>query len=385
MPPRDSQQSTSDEVASPTGTDDIDSLTERQLDTRIAAAERAGVLKRKRRELARLLAENRGDDLSGSGSTEQVPAKRPRSELFSKTSLSNLKYKGKSRHELSTFLVNLKSRFHLAAPDMEDETSRVIYASTCFEEPARSRWTNFLMVQHKGDASTVTWNEFDNWLRSNVSDQTTSSLSSAIELAAIRQRDQESFGDFLERYEKIETEDPDPIPDRSQAMRLLARLNDKLREKISQGVIPDTRMDLIAAAQKAELLAKITEKPKQSPESNRPETHRSRSYQARSQDRGDTSQQQRDMTQQDTAQSPRDLNQPRRYQQGRKQIVCYNCGEEGHIAPKCPHNKVSYCYKCKEPGHIARNCPITSPNNNPTTTPQGSIGSKPSAQANHLS
>ena len=24
---------------------------------------------------------------------------------------------------------------------------------------------------------------------------------------------------------------------------------------------------------------------------------------------------------------------------GRKKIVCYNCGEEGHIRPKCPHPK----------------------------------------------
>ena len=35
------------------------------------------------------------------------------------------------------------------------------------------------------------------------------------------------------------------------------------------------------------------------------------------------------------------------------ELKCHNCGELGHIAPKCPKIK---CHKCGEPGHVAPDC-----------------------------
>lgn len=43
-----------------------------------------------------------------------------------------------------------------------------------------------------------------------------------------------------------------------------------------------------------------------------------------------------------------------------RQVVCYDCGQEGHVAKFCEQRKARdearKCYKCGKNGHIARNC-----------------------------
>ena len=40
---------------------------------------------------------------------------------------------------------------------------------------------------------------------------------------------------------------------------------------------------------------------------------------------------------------------------GGQDLVCYCCGEKGHIRPKCP-KKDSVCHKCKQLGHLQSMC-----------------------------
>ena len=46
------------------------------------------------------------------------------------------------------------------------------------------------------------------------------------------------------------------------------------------------------------------------------------------------------------------------------QVVCYECGQEGHVAKFCEQRKAReearQCYRCGQKGHIARNCPGSS-------------------------
>jgi len=43
---------------------------------------------------------------------------------------------------------------------------------------------------------------------------------------------------------------------------------------------------------------------------------------------------------------------------GKKEIVCYNCGEKGHLSSGCNNKeKGRKCFKCNKFGHISKNCP----------------------------
>ena len=63
---------------------------------------------------------------------------------------------------------------------------------------------------------------------------------------------------------------------------------------------------------------------------------------------------------QKTDERPRQNNEEKAPQRNRI-TTCYRCGEEGHIAWRCPQQerrrKVE-CYACGEEGHIARYCPL---------------------------
>ena len=37
-------------------------------------------------------------------------------------------------------------------------------------------------------------------------------------------------------------------------------------------------------------------------------------------------------------------------------VMCFNCGERGHISPNCSKPKGRTCFNCEQPGHMARDC-----------------------------
>jgi hypothetical protein len=316
-----------------TETMDIDSLTEAQLDEQIAAAQQKETLRKKRKQLADL----RSRENEPSDSEDPVPQKKAKNDVFSKAALPPLKYRGKSRTEMSSFLINLRSRFFLAGDELKDDTTRVIYASTCLEDPAKRRWMRHLTATYQGEPANVTWSAFEHWIRTSVADETTSSLTSTLTLTRLEQGDAESFADFLERYEKAEAEDPDDVPDRQRAMRLFAKLNATLLTKVSQGVIPETREALVAAAQRAELIAKEVGKSKTEAAN-------------RSRERPPPSSGVPDAKDPDKS----NLSYSRPPWKDRP-ILCYNCNKPGHLSPQC--SEPLRCHKCHQPGHMGRYCP----------------------------
>ena len=40
----------------------------------------------------------------------------------------------------------------------------------------------------------------------------------------------------------------------------------------------------------------------------------------------------------------------------RKEVVCYNCGQKGHVRPRCTEPPL--CYKCKGRSHISKECTV---------------------------
>lgn len=44
----------------------------------------------------------------------------------------------------------------------------------------------------------------------------------------------------------------------------------------------------------------------------------------------------------------------------KKEIICWECGETGHMANVCPHKKPKeiICYRCHQKGHISSQCGI---------------------------
>ena len=53
---------------------------------------------------------------------------------------------------------------------------------------------------------------------------------------------------------------------------------------------------------------------------------------------------------------------------GRSGLICWNCGEAGHLKRNCPNPP--YCSKCKQKGHLSMKCPLKGKRKETSQTPQ---------------
>ncbi|KAI2643627.1 hypothetical protein GGS21DRAFT_497350 [Xylaria nigripes] len=140
----------------------------RQLKQALKEAQKRAALKKRQRRLRAMASTITGT--SSNESEARPTAKQQKSEFFLSMPLPSLTYKGMSRSELALFLLNLKAHFLLAGDVLKDEKSRVWYAASCLLDPAKRRWTSYLVLAHKGDYGMVSWDGFEKWLQKDVSD-----------------------------------------------------------------------------------------------------------------------------------------------------------------------------------------------------------------------
>lgn len=93
-----------------------------------------------------------------------------------------------------------------------------------------------------------------------MADQERSELARTLEaflaMEQLRQREDEPFFDFLERFEAVESGDPNEYSERYKVHRLLVKLKKDLRVEVTRGSLPKTRMELIERAHLFEIMMK---------------------------------------------------------------------------------------------------------------------------------
>ncbi|KAI2618126.1 hypothetical protein GGR54DRAFT_185578 [Hypoxylon sp. NC1633] len=185
--------------------DDLNLLTEEQLDQALREARETHRLRRKR-DYVRALREGRNPGPNPDLADDQSPTrdpKRARNEGSAvKMTLPDLKYKEGTGMELTLFLVNLKGRFGVYPASYRTDAERLLYATSCFEPAVHRRWGQYIAADKGGgDLLNATWKDLEDWLKSGVGGESHRAVTSHTDLAAIQQGDNESVASYWEHYE----------------------------------------------------------------------------------------------------------------------------------------------------------------------------------------
>lgn len=343
---------------------EILSLTEAGLDERIALAQQARRLQRKRDYLAAIENGEQPDinpyefDEPTSRATpvihDEPPAQRPRHSYSSSAlkGLPTLRYKGTDDYtELQNFLFELEGRFATYRDDFREDLDKVTYATGALQGHIKTRWRNFVTSEHLGGITTITWGELKEWLLAGVTDDVTRSLEVVAKLQRLQQREDQPFRQFQELYETLENQLGYELPMVYRVCSFLVALKHDLRKQIISMGIPGTRQELNITAYRAESLL----------------------YSGQSQQRSQyrpqaTSQPVATPTPLASAQTPAapplnnrppdpsPLARPNPGlvgQMNQLRVSCYRCAQPGHYANLCPMAK---CGRCGKMGHSESKC-----------------------------
>jgi len=334
---------------------DFVELDEEQLDERIRLA-RAGVrLQRKRTYLAALergeeptinpydFNEPAGPALSVS---TEPPHRRPRRE-GARIQLAPLKYGGGNYADLKNYLFELDSRFVAYADDFQLDTERVMYALGPLPKSIKSRFRTHVATQYHDDLTAVTWSDMKEWLEQDVTDNSTRTFNAVKQLYRFRQREGQTFNQFLDAYEAIVNELSCELPAILQVCTMLAALRPELQRQITSAGVPADRQALISAARRAEALipgGQPLGPSNQTPANSQRPPATGSPMPAVSPATVIPPQPQRNN--QPAGQLPPPANQQRG--------SCFKCGDPGHYADRCP---LAICGRCGRSGHTEPRCP----------------------------
>jgi hypothetical protein len=338
-------------------------MDEAELDRRIAAARTEQRMQKKRSYLDSI---RRGEEPDINpiefddpiAPVEIHPTRRPRHEGLAHMKLQPLRFRGGSYASLQNFLFELESRFLTYNEDIHDDSERVVYAGSSLDGPIKTRWTKHVSLQYKGDLGTISWAEMKQWLEESVSDADTRCLETVSKLRRINQREDQSFTQFLDAYEEIESELSLELAPKFRACSVIDALRPDLKKQILSTGIPTTRAELVTAGRRGESLLRNAQ------------PWGGRSWQGARNQRplGSVSDQPSQSSVKSTpppTQAPHEAEPRSAAASNTVRATCYKCGQQGHYANACPQLK---CNRCGGSGHYARNCNV--PVSGANATPQ---------------
>lgn len=317
--------------SSPLSSEHEDSDDEDALDRKMAIAERALRMKRKRDQLSLMEKQMREppeaeklDSQSDvrSNRTVTTEAASNLSTLMGFTQRSIVKapmkspaYDGTSYKKLRIFLREIQAIFQLDTISFSTDRSKVLYASCCLTDHAQDLWAIYATVDDEIDYDAHTWKGFVDWLRTQPMDSQTRSMRVMRELGKLKQRRGQSFHDFYVQWGTCVAEYPKDIDPELNISLFLESIRHGLRKQIVSREIPTTWNALKVAGERAED-ATIYDDDDDDDEEWREDKRRKTG-------RGDSS-----LSEYERSGRGRDTTQ-------RTPVVCYKCHKTGHIAAHC--------------------------------------------------
>jgi len=349
-----------DESYRPPTTNEVETLTETEVDKLIRGVQEHENLCRKRNYLEAYRQgiipafdpfEHDRQQTSSRGEPASKKAKHHHPALSAmRGQMKGVEYKGGSWSDMNSFLFKLKQYFALG--DFDDETKCAL-AGVCLKGNIDRQWTAHVSQSFNAICDGMTWEYMESWIRNYNVDRRSRVYDVCHKLRRFAQRDNQRFDNYFESFQATVAELPYELPESFVAAYACTGLKPELQTQVTNRGIPQTKKELISSAKTGE-----------STLSNQQGLYH------RPTPRGVPPQKSAEQKQTETRdENPRAGPPPS--QRSRAPPRCYSCGEEGHIQPNCP--KLT-CARCYNKGHIARNCPTaagqpTNPNNIPLNSP----------------
>lgn len=318
-------------------------LSEEALDEAIRQARHANILRAKRKYL---------DDLNAGLNPVWDPAwdqlSTPQETTTKKIKLGHLKpFKGEKYSDFRKFMANLEDRF--AINNIRSIEDKLRMAASFLDDNLRMKWLNHLERVYEGEVRNVSsYDVFKEWLRSLIATPSERRRRAWEALDSIRQKDNESYDKFSDRFDAITLEIPKQLDEENLVTLKLLRMRAELRERTYTLGDPVTLKDLTELARKAEsflapIAAASTHAATRSAPSAAPITQ----------------------TRENLAHPPRTAFSGARTDLSA--VQCWNCWDYGHYATACwkPRKERPIDASGDQPKDARNNTPATSANQAP--------------------
>jgi hypothetical protein len=230
-------------------------------------------------------------------------------------------YRGKSRAEYTNFLWACDLNFRASLQAFGTEEEKVTFAIQYLKGSPQDDWRRYEVIHGLDNTS---WSEFTDVLKEALGDPENRSQTTYSTYFAAMQRPNQSARDFAKYLELLE-EDLNDLPEELRFQRLLGGFRKETRDTISANAIaPRGRLALIAQASRIEesLRKGLPQAESRQPTGSQGTTRYQPKPNAKEESRRKA--------------ETEELKEKRRKEGG-----CFECGEVGHIAVRCPNWKVS--------------------------------------------